>query len=295
MRVADLPWYDFDELEDVTDAWWRGLAGHLRAAGVDAVPEHLRREVAYTDNWRDPRLVLSQACGYDVLYDSADDLVALATPRYTSAGCEGARYRSAVVVRADHGASSLAELRGGTLAVNDLTSHSGLNALRPLAAPHGRGGTLFGRVRFTGSHTRSMVLVQNGEADVACIDVVVLELARRVRPGVCAGLRVLCLTDPALAPPYVTSIATDAPTRARIRRALAAATADPRLEACRRALLLDGFEFCAEGAYAELAMFEVSSLAGGYHELPAPRRSPLSTPHAAAHQASICGCLHAAG
>jgi ABC-type phosphate/phosphonate transport system substrate-binding protein len=295
VRVADLPWYDFSELEDATDAWWRGMAAHLRAAGIDAVPEGLRREVPYADNWRDPRLLLSQACGYDVLYDSADDLVPLATPRYAAAGCVGPRYRSAVVVRAGEQAGSMTDLRGRTLAVNDVTSHSGLNALRPLAAPHGRDGGFFGRVLLSGSHPNSMALVQNGDADVACIDVVVLELARRVRPEVCIGLRILADSEPALAPPYVTSAATDAATRARIRQALAAAAADPRLAACRSELLLEGFEFVEAEAYGELAAFEASSLAAGYHELPAPRRSPLWTPHATVHRAGTCGCLHAAG
>ena len=295
MRIADLPWYDFSELEDATDAWWRGVAGHLRTAGIDAVPDGLQRETPFADNWRNPRLLLSQACGYDVLYDSADALVPLATPRYSAPGCDGPRYCSAIIVRADDAAASLADLRCGTVAINDVTSHSGLNALRPLAAAHSRGGVLFGRVVLSGSHPDSLELVQNGDADLACVDVVVLELVRRLRPNTLAGLRVLAHSDAALAPPYVTSIATDAPLRARLRSALAAAAADPALATCRAALLIAGFEFVGEDAYRELAAFEASSLAAAYHELPAPRRSPLWSQHAQVHGAGMCGCLLAAG
>ena len=88
MRIADLPWYDLEELTPATDAWWRGIAGHLRRLGVDRVPENLSREGSHVDRWVHPDLLLSQACGYDVLYDAASDIAPIATPCYAAAGCE---------------------------------------------------------------------------------------------------------------------------------------------------------------------------------------------------------------
>jgi hypothetical protein len=35
VRIAELPWYDVPELVAATDAWWRGIARHLQAAGVE--------------------------------------------------------------------------------------------------------------------------------------------------------------------------------------------------------------------------------------------------------------------
>jgi hypothetical protein len=93
VRIADLPWYDLDELAPATDAWWRGIASHLRRLGVDRVPDHLSRDGSHIARWQHCELLLSQACGYDVLYDAADDIVPIATPRYLAEGCEGPRYR----------------------------------------------------------------------------------------------------------------------------------------------------------------------------------------------------------
>ena len=276
VRVADLPWYDLAEVEGATDAWWRGIARHLRRLGVDRVPDTLSREGSHAERWTRPDLLLSQACGYDVLYDAADDIAPIATPCYAAEGCEGPRYRSAVVVRADRPFRTLTDLRGGRAAVNEASSHSGTNALRALVAPLSRGGNFFAAVTATGSHTDSLLAVQGGAADVACIDVVVLALLRRSRPGALRGLRPIACSATALAPPYVTSTRTPLPLRRALQTALNAAMHDPELAAARHVLLLRDFVFLPPLAYAELEAFEEPALAAGYFELPAPARSPLA-------------------
>ncbi len=277
MRIADLPWYDLPELRAATDAWWQGIAVHLRRLGERDVPAQLHRDVAHDENWRSPHLLLSQACGYDVLYDLREVLQPVATPHYALPGCTGPRYRSVVVVRAAQACRTIADLRGARCAINEATSHSGTNALRPLVAPLSRDGAFFASVAATGSHTDSLAMLRSGAADVACIDAVVLELVRRVRPGGLDGVRELTVTAAALAPPYVTSVHTDAATLARLQAALHAAATDPDLAACRNDLHLTRFEFAPTAAYAELASFEHAALQCGYFELPAPHRSPLST------------------
>lgn len=286
-RIADLPWYDLGELVDATDAWWRGIAGHLRALGVDRVPDALTRDGSHVERWRHGDLLLSQACGYDVLYDSADDLVPVATPCYAAEGCQGPRYRSIVVVRGDRAFRSLADLRGHRAAVNEAASHSGTNALRALVAPLSHGGSFFAAVLVTGSHTDSLAAVRDGSVDVACIDAVVLALLRRKRPEALRGLRPIACSTPALAPPYVTSSRTPLAVRAALQRALRAAFADPALEPHRRALLLRDVVCLPAGAYAELEAFEEPALAAGYFELPAPARSPLCR-LAAARERGAC-------
>lgn len=281
MRIADLPWYDLEELEPATDAWWRGIAGHLRRLGVDRVPDHLSRDRPHAEHWRNADLLLGQACGYDVLYDAADDVVPVATPRYLAEGCEGPRYRSIVVTRADGPWRSLADLRGARAAVNEATSHSGTNALRSVVAPSSRDGRFFGEVLVTGSHTDSLAALHGGTADVACVDAVVLALLRRVRPHAVRGLRRIQCTATALAPPYVTSARSPMSLRRTLQQALHDAAHDPELAGPRRALLLDGFVFLPPASYAELEAFEEPALAAGYFELPAPRRSPLHVARAA--------------
>ncbi|MFY9340889.1 MAG: PhnD/SsuA/transferrin family substrate-binding protein, partial [Planctomycetota bacterium] len=274
MRIADLPWYDLAELAPATDAWWHGIAAHVRTLAVDDVPAALTRDGSHSARWRQPELLFSQACGYDVLYDAADDLVPIATPCYAAEGCEGPRYRSIVVVRAGSPWRTLADLRGACAAVNEASSHSGTNALRALVAPLSRNGTFFAAVVVTGSHTDSLAALHSGTADVACIDAMVLALLRGSRPDALRGLRPIACSATALAPPYVTSAHTPGWLRGRLQQALRLAFADPRLAPVRRALLLRDIVFLPAPSYAELEAFEEPALAAGYFELPAPRRSP---------------------
>jgi len=276
VRIADLPWYDLPELQAATDAWWSGIAGHLRRLGVDRVPDRLQRDGCHIEHWQHRELLLSQACGYDVLYDAARWIVPIATPCYRQGSVAGPRYTSALVVRADSPRQNLGDLRGARFVVNEASSHSGNNAVRPLVAPRCEGGRFFAAVHTTGSHTDSLGAVQRGTADAACIDTVVLELLHRVRPQALHGLRVMATTAAAWAPPYVTSVHSGAPVRQALRRALAAAVQDPALAGCRAALLIDGFEVLPDGAYGALAAFEQPALDAGYFELPAPALSPLS-------------------
>lgn len=276
MRIAELPWYDLPELRSWTDAWWRGIARHLRRRGVDRVPDALQRDGDHAARWRHPDLLLSQACGYDVLYDAAPWLVVVATPRYLTGGAGGPRYRSVVVVRDDAPWRDLADLRGARFVVNEASSHSGNNALRPLVAQRCRSGRFFAHVAASGSHRDSLAAVQRREADAACIDHVVWELLHRLRPAARDGLRVLATTEPAWAPPYVTSRRTPSALVAVLREALFAAAADPELAEARAALCLDGFTVLPDDAYADLSRFEAPALAAGYYELPAPASSPLS-------------------
>lgn len=279
MRIADLPWYDLPELQAATDAWWRGIAAHLRRLGVEAVPDELQREGCHVARWRHADLLLSQACGYDVLYDAARWIVPVATPCYRAGAVRGPRYTSAVVVRDDSARRRLEDLRGARFVVNETSSHSGNNAVRPLVARRCSEGRFFATVQASGSHQDSLEAVQHGTADGACIDLVVWQLLRRVRPRALLGLRVIATTAPTWAPPYVTSRQASPTLRTTLRDALLAAARDPDLAPCRAALCLDGFEVLPDGAYGDLAQFERAALLAGYFELPAPESSPLTRAH----------------
>lgn len=276
MRAADLPWYDLPDLSAATDAWWQGIARHLRAQGVDGVPDALSRDDDCRERWADPQLLLSQACGYDVLYDARPLLLPVAAPVYAIAGCRGPRYTSEIVVREQSPFRDLASLRGTRVAINEACSHSGCNAMRPLFAGLLPGERFFGGVHETGSHTRSLVDLRRGRCDVACVDAVVIGLMRNLGDTRTDGLRLLARTAPALAPPYVTSRSTGADVVAALRRALDLAAADPELADCRRRLCITGFVPCAVEDYDELRTFEAPALAASWFELPAPATSPLS-------------------
>ena len=114
--VASLPMYDFPELQDAHDALWGALAARLATAGLTDVPRALTRGATLPQVWGSPRLLFGQGCEYPLAKRFGDRVRVVAHPVYAAAGCEGPRYRSAIVVRrVAHAARPVATLgvRGG--------------------------------------------------------------------------------------------------------------------------------------------------------------------------------------
>lgn len=266
-RVASLPMYDLPGLAAATDALWAAIAGACRAEGVGEVPVALERTRPHREVWRDPRLFLSQTCGYPLVHELAGRVRVVATPRYAVAACSGSSYTSHCVVPREGGAARLEDLRGAVAAANEIDSHSGMNAFRALIAPVAGGGRFFRQVVWSGSHLASLELVARGEVDVAAIDCVTFALLERVRPDLVARVRLIGQSAPCPGLPLVTAAATSDGEVAAIRRALARVAADPELAPLRAALLLDGFEVLAENAYAAVLALEDAAARAGYAEL----------------------------
>jgi len=260
--LASLPWYDLPEIAPATDAFWKRIA-----RGLEGAPARLDRRMDLHLQWRSPRLLLSQSCGYDAILAHRKFLRVVATPRYSAPGCGGTRYRSFLVVRSGSTARGLGDLRGARCAINTHTSHSGMNALRARVAPLSRGGRFFGAVIASGTHEESVALVARGEADLASIDCVTHALLERHRPETLEGTRILGETAPAPAPPFVTSRATPPKVLRLLRVALMEAIADPALAGARRKMLLVGADVLPLAAYRPIAALERRALARGYREM----------------------------
>lgn len=260
--IASLPMYDWPEMREATDAWWAGLARHLRSEGFREVPERLHRDGPYHGAWSRPDLLLSQTCGYPLTHAFEGRLEVLAIPVYGVDGCNGPNYSSHIVVRDEASVSKLEDLRGRTAAYNTPDSMSGHLALRCVFAPLARNGRFFGRVVRSGSHRKSLAMVREGLADVAAIDCVSYAIAGRYRPELLAGLTVIARGPAVPGLPYVTATGRPAAELARLKRALAAAVAAPGLADVRKALFIDGLEFLTHDAF-----HRVLELESGCHEL----------------------------
>jgi ABC-type phosphate/phosphonate transport system substrate-binding protein len=246
MRIASLPMYDADPA--AVGALWRAIARALRAHGLVGAPTFLDEPADLDAHWRDPRLLLSQTCGYPLVTTLRGCVQVVGAFRYTAPGCSGFAYRSELVAR-DDDALTIDGYRGRVAAINSLASHSGCNALRGLVAPLARSGTFFSDQRITGSHRSSLVALRSGDADIAAIDCVSLAGLRRRKPELLRGLRVVGST--ALAPglPLVTSAATTPAELAALRSALHAACSDATAAHARAALFIAGFEPVAAEAW----------------------------------------------
>ena len=222
MRMASLPMYDADP--GAVDAWWRAISRALRALGVGGVPEFLDKPADLDAHWRDPRLLLSQACGYPLVTTLLPTVQVVGALRYTAPGCAGIDYRSELVARTAD-AAAIEGYRGRVAAVNSLDSHSGCNALRGHVAPLARNGTFFGDQLICGSHRGSLAALRSGAADIAAIDCVSLAGFRRHDPELLRGLRVLGSTAPAPGLPLVTSATTSPAELNALRSAFSSAAA----------------------------------------------------------------------
>jgi len=263
-RIAALPMYDYPELAASHDALWSAVADRLIAAGIGDAPLHLTRNMGHFDLWRHPRLLLGQGCEYPLARSFADCVRLIATPRYAVPGGEGARYRSAIVVRDQDPVDTLADLRHRRCAVNEPDSNSGMNFLRAAIAPLSGGDRFFESVVFSGSHRKSAEMVATGRADVAALDCVSFAHFQRLYPSSVANLRVLCWTDSSPSLPFITARATNDTMLQALRSALASVMVDPILTTVREELFLDGFDFEPAGDFAEVLGLERRAVEFGY-------------------------------
>jgi ABC-type phosphate/phosphonate transport system substrate-binding protein len=259
--------YDFAPLHAATDDYWSAIAARLHAAGIADVPWALTRDMSHVDTWRDPRLLFGQACQYPLACAWHASVRLVAIPAYAAPGCEGSRYRSAIIVRVEDPALRLEDLRGRRCAVNERDSNSGSNLLRAAIAPLAEHGRFFSSVELTGAHLASVRVVAEGRADVAAIDCVSYAHIGRVSAELTARLRILDWTPSSPGLPYVTARASDASIVSALRAALADVHADPALAAVRDALLLAGIDFAVDEDYVEVRQLERNALERGYPQL----------------------------
>ncbi|HLA02956.1 MAG TPA: PhnD/SsuA/transferrin family substrate-binding protein [Aestuariivirga sp.] len=252
--IASFPMYDWPEVREATDAWWRGLSRHLGVAiELDRNPDHFAA-------WRRNDLFFSQTCGYPFTHEFKRLLKYVATPHYAVPGCEGANYSSSIFARVDQ---PLDSFRGGIAAVNNPDSMSGMLALKLAFAPFARSGKFFASAIRSGGHINSMLAVRDGTADVCAIDAVCVAMARRYRPDYLEGLVEIALSPSAPSLPYVTRSGDIGAMRA----ALVAAFADPELQECRGQLFLSGHSVLRPKAYERITDLESEMQKAGGLEL----------------------------
>jgi ABC-type phosphate/phosphonate transport system substrate-binding protein len=265
--IAAFPMYDFAGLQAAHDQLWSALRGYLNDSGFGGTPRRLTRDMHHEQLWVHPQLLLSQACEYPLAKCFPGRVRLVATPRYGIPGCTGTWYRSAILVRSDDGASTLADLRGKRCVVNDLYSNSGMNMLRAAIAPIAGGTRFFGSVQVSGSHLESIRSVANSNADVCAVDCVSLEHLRRQEPAIAGSLRSLGWSPASPSLPYVTSATTGNSTLERLRLALREFSVDCAMAHVREQLHLEGFDLEPAEGFAEVLKLEKAASLWGYPEL----------------------------
>ena len=266
MRVS-LPMHDLPELLDDHQRLWTAFRRLLREEGLSDLPLALEWPEDLGAAWRAPDLLFSQTCGYPLIRDLAGQVHLVGVPHYDAPGCAGYEYSSALIVRQESEARSLADLRGKVAGFNERGSQSGYNALRHAVAPLAGGAAFFSAVQQTGRHEASIDAVTAGTIDIAAIDAVTYALIARYQPARVAEIRVLGFTDRVAGLPFITSAQTSGSDLAALCRALVKLFVEPDLAATRARLLLTGCSFPPESVYDAIEGQEQASLSLAYPEL----------------------------
>ncbi len=218
--IAALPMYDFPEVVTATDALFSAWRAAAARHGIDAPAVRDLATGSLLDHWRDPAVLLTQACGYPYRAALAGTVVVVGTFDYDAGlvGVPAGHYRSVLVTRAGLGPAVIAD--GVAVAINSLESLSGCVSLGATLAEMGI--THVGPIVETGAHARSVEAVADGRADLASIDAVSWALLGDVRPHAVAGLEVIAQGPVVPSLPLVTPRAElVAPLRASLADALA--------------------------------------------------------------------------
>jgi len=242
MQVS-LPMYDFPEIREVTEAWWRGIAKHMKLQGVTDVPGSLTHEMSLDKLWKDKSLLISQCCGFNVIKGYQDYLSVLMITDWEAEGCEPCKYSSHIIVHEDSPYEKISQLKDKTAVINGSDSHSGMAALLHVVQPYCIDGRFFKEIHISGAHAESLTFVQSKQADIAAIDCVTFALLKRYRPTALDRIRIISQSKAAPALPYVTSVNTSLEIQQHMQFALKEAFADPELATLREALLLKGAIF----------------------------------------------------
>jgi ABC-type phosphate/phosphonate transport system substrate-binding protein len=262
-RLAALPMYDFPWTAAANDALWAGIAVRLDEAGVEA-PKRLTRGPNLAAQWRDPRLVFGQTCGYPYMTWLKGAVALIAAPVYRFPGCEDASHRSFIIRRAGDPRRALAEFRGATAGLNAHDSNTGMNLFRAAIAPIAGGAPFFRAIVVTGSHEASMAAVAESRADLAASDCVSFALLTHGRPELVERIAVAAESPPSPSLPFIASARLGAAAIAAVREALFAAVADPKLTETRAALGLMGARPVTPADYDSVAEMERGAVAAGY-------------------------------
>lgn len=266
-RLASLPMYNFPAMRPANAAFWSALAALLEADGVTDVPVLLDAEQGPVPEAIPPAMIFTQTCGYPLQTLYRGQYRYLATPSYVAPGCGAMTHRAFVVVREDDPARTIEDLRGRRFAVNSEHSNSGMNLPRRLIAPLAQNGRFFGGVTRSGSHPRSLSLVQQGDTDAASVDCLTWAFAAEHAPSSTEGLRVLAETPPSPAIPFVTGVDTTPDEIAALRRAFAVIGSDPDYARIRHGLKIGTIGQVPDQTYRDLLKYEYEAQMLGYAEI----------------------------
>jgi ABC-type phosphate/phosphonate transport system substrate-binding protein len=207
--------------------------------------------------------LFSQVCGYPLQTIFRGQARLLGIPTYALPFCGPASHAGVFVVRDDTRFSRLEDLRGTHFVFNSVDSNSGMNLPRRALADIAGGRPVFARCEETGSQPANLERVAAGEADATCVDCVTYAFNIEHKPHLRA-LRVLAVTPPSPAIPFVTAASTPEPLFLALRAALMRVGTAPEHAAARAGLHIAAITPPEGADYTVQLRYEAEAAALGY-------------------------------
>ncbi|MEY4184401.1 MAG: hypothetical protein RIS07_804 [Actinomycetota bacterium] len=242
LRGISLPMYDFPEFASATTRLVARVVEEVSSLGEPVVvdtPENAMHH-GLIEHWESDATYLSQSCGLpfvEQLHRYAD---VFGTIRWTGISDARGWYRTVIVVRADHPARTVEQLKGARPVISNTQSLSGWCSLGWALAQVTSDPGFVQPYRVGERHTGSLQLLQDNEADFASIDPATFSILSRHRAELVQNLRVIGHGPLVPATPLHVSKIRDASLE-DVRAAVARAFADPSLADVRDVIGINSF------------------------------------------------------
>jgi ABC-type phosphate/phosphonate transport system substrate-binding protein len=242
LRGISLPMYDFPEFASATTRLVARVVEEVSSLGEPVVvdtPENAMHH-GLIEHWESDATYLSQSCGLpfvEQLHRYAD---VIGTIRWTGISDARGWYRTVIVVRADHPARTVEQLKGARPVISNTQSLSGWCSLGWALAQVTSDPGFVQPYRVGERHTGSLQLLQDNEADFASIDPATFSILSRHRAELVQNLRVIGHGPLVPATPLHVSKIRDASLE-DVRAAVARAFADLSLADVRDVIGIDSF------------------------------------------------------
>ncbi|NVK31840.1 MAG: PhnD/SsuA/transferrin family substrate-binding protein [Gammaproteobacteria bacterium] len=202
--IVRFPMYRTEAVDQAYQALWEAILQGLPEHLVEILPTSVSQDSdeELIAHWQSTETILSQTCGYPLLTELSNQ--PLVVPHYAVEGCEGANYRSVILVRADNKVRHLQDLYKARPVISERDSWSGHHTLLREFARLGRSHRLE-HAFVSGSHVGSIEVLLNNRADFCAVDCVTWHHLQQSSPEAIEGTRVLSMTAPSLGLPWISN------------------------------------------------------------------------------------------
>lgn len=185
--------YDLAEVRASTAALLDAIVRVVRGLGEDVIvgtPDSSEYQSLMT-YWLGTQMYMSQSCGLPYVEELNNVVDILGTFLWNEISDDSGNYRTHILVRNDHRATTVSELRGARPVISNTQSLSGWCSLGCALAEVTNDPDFVQPYLVGHHHAGSLQLLQDGIADVASIDPATYQLLRRLRPSLVHGLRII--------------------------------------------------------------------------------------------------------